>query len=85
MGRAAARGDVPRVTSLHCDDFPDSFPGRALRDVGELAEVLVRLSRDSETWTTIFECRLCGQVWEELYAESGHGEVPHLRKLGMPD
>ncbi len=65
----------------HCDAFPDVFPGKSMLDVSGLSESVVTVARDVESWTTIFECRLCGQVWEESFREAGHGEIPTLRKL----
>jgi hypothetical protein len=65
----------------HCDELPDEYPGKAMAQIAELHESMVAVTRDADSWTTVYECRLCGQVWEELFEELGHGEVPVVRKL----
>jgi hypothetical protein len=64
----------------HCDALPDEFPGRSVRDIAELADAR-ELSREPVTWTTTFQCAVCGQVWRETYDDPGHGEVPTVRKV----
>lgn len=48
----------------------------------ELRDILVMLSSDFQTWVTVFGGSVCGQLWEEAYEATGHGERPMVRKLG---
>jgi len=64
-----------------CSRLPDELPGKAVNGVRELKRGLREISVDGMTWTTLYQCKKCGLIWEESYHCSGHGEVPSVRKL----
>jgi hypothetical protein len=67
---------------MHCRAFADEYRGKTIDQIEELRGSLRLISTNHETWTKIFECSECGQPWEEAFEETGHGEIPVVRKLG---
>jgi len=63
-----------------CDLLQDEYPGLAIDQVPNLRDRVSEIRTDPKTWTTIYRCRVCGQLWEEKYEQKGHGEVPTVRK-----
>lgn len=70
--------------TVHCDQFPALFPGVGMKNT-PLANRVQEISYDADTWTTLFECLICGTAWQEAYEETGHGEVPFVQRLGSAD
>lgn len=66
--------------SCKCKSLQAVFEGKAVADIQALSE-LQELKTDFKTWTTLFQCPECGQYWEEKFEESGHGEVPIVKKV----
>ncbi len=64
-----------------CSRLPNEFPGEVVKSVRELRRGLREISVDGMTWTTLYQCKKCGLLWEESYESTGHGEVPSVRKL----
>jgi hypothetical protein len=64
-----------------CDDLPLEFRGKSVAEIPALAARLEELSRDLEQWVRVFRCRQCGQLWEERYEATGHGEIATTRKI----
>ncbi len=63
-----------------CASLPDVLDGATVRGTPELGETALAV-RTAETWTSVYECRLCGALWEERFEERGHGEVPSVHGL----
>lgn len=63
-----------------CDLFPNEYKGKKVGEIPELKKILIEISTDYNKWTTLFRCKLCGQIWEEIYESKGHGEVPKVIK-----
>ena len=68
------------MATCGCSALAPVLPGQVQRDVPELSGTR-QVSRDPSTWTTLYECPICGALWEERYDELGHGEVPSLHRL----
>lgn len=64
-----------------CETLQAEYRGLSVKDIPELASRLDEMSCDSITWIRVFRCRNCGQLWEERYEATGHGEVPTTRKI----
>jgi hypothetical protein len=69
------------IDACFCRDAPDDLAGKRLTDVAALAATCSEVTRDGMAWTTIYECSICGQLWEERFEERGHGEVPEVHRL----
>jgi hypothetical protein len=52
-----------------------------LEDLPELAGRLTETSRDPRTWTTFYDCSICGTTWIETHENLGHGELPVLTRV----
>ena len=65
----------------NCDKLPDEIKGKSVEQIPELRRVLEMVSCDPKKWVTIYKCRLCGQMWEERYVPTGHGDMPILKKV----
>jgi len=68
-----------RQRAACCDQKPDRYPGKQLKDIPELSDVS-EVPIDSREWVTKFRCNRCGCVWQERFVERGHGEVPEVVK-----
>ena len=64
-----------------CDALPTAYPGQSVREIPTLIERLDEVSRDVKRWVRVFRCRNCGQLWEESYETTGHGENANTRKV----
>jgi hypothetical protein len=69
------------MNACTCKNLPEEFPGRTIAQIPELQGTLEKVEVNYKTWTTLYRCTVCGQLWEEKYEASGHGEVPHVRKI----
>ena len=65
----------------YCENLPDTIQGKSVDEIPELKNVLEVVSCDAKKWITIYKCKSCGQLWEERYEPTGHGEVSVLRKI----
>jgi hypothetical protein len=66
-------------TNKHCEQFQIEYPGKSISFILNKDE-LERLYVDGKNWITIYKCKICGQLWKEFYSETGHGEIPNLKK-----
>jgi hypothetical protein len=66
-----------------CADLNDEYP-LAVSDIDDLGRRVEKISVDSMRWLTVYRCRVCGQYWNELYVERGHGELPYSWKIPPP-
>ena len=64
-----------------CDSLAAEYPGRSVAELPGLESRLDEISRDLSRWLRTFRCRNCGQLWEERYSASGHGEIATTRKI----
>jgi hypothetical protein len=64
-----------------CDALPAAYPESGLAELPEFASRLEQISIDPVNWVRILRCRNCGQLWEESYRSTGHGEVATTRKF----
>ena len=70
-------------TPADCDALPAEYRGQSVDEIRKLAARLDQISIDSTNWVRIFRCRDCGQLWEEWYEATGHGENANVRKMQM--
>jgi hypothetical protein len=73
--------DAQMTTSCRCAELPAELPEVGAKDFPELKENLMELSTDYLKWITLFQCKVCGQRWEEHYELPARGDVPSMRKL----
>lgn len=65
----------------NCAKMPDMLDGRSISDLPELAGRLEEVQVDYTTWTTLYRCKVCGQLWKESYENRDHGDVPSVTKV----
>jgi hypothetical protein len=66
-----------------CDALPNEYPRMSVAELPELAPRLEQISIDAHQWVRILRCRNCGQLWEEWYQATGHGELANTRKFSL--
>jgi hypothetical protein len=64
-----------------CGGLPSELLGVSVSEIPALAAHVEELSTDFKTWTTLFRCKVCGQIWEERYESKGHANVPSVRRI----
>ncbi len=64
-----------------CETLQAEYRGMSVKQIPDLAGRLEEISRESINWIRVFRCRNCGQLWEERYESTGHGEVATTRKI----
>ncbi len=64
-----------------CAILDNSYDGKKVEDIPELATIVDEVSTNFKTWETVYICRICGQKWLEKYISRGHGEVPITQKI----
>ena len=57
------------------------MPRTGANEVPALKDNLIELSTDFLKWIAQFQCRVCGQKWEEAYGVNMHANVPSMRKV----
>jgi hypothetical protein len=64
-----------------CDKRAAKYEGVGVNQLDWLAPHVQQVSIDGMRWVSTYRCTICGQVWEERYRATGHGEVPDVFKI----
>lgn len=70
-----------KPNNCNCEMASDYYPGQSIKGLKGIYEKLNLIETNFKEWVSRFECRECGQIWEERYVYKGHGEVPEVRKI----
>jgi TRAP-type mannitol/chloroaromatic compound transport system substrate-binding protein len=57
------------------------YRGVRIQEIPDLYERLEKVSVDPLNWVTRYRDKYTGDIWEEAYESTGHGEVVVVRKL----
>jgi hypothetical protein len=66
-----------------CGKRSDKTRGTTIREITDLFPLLKELPRDSSGWILRYECRSCGQIWEEHLLPFMHADVHVVVKEGV--
>ena len=66
--------------SCSCKTLDDYYFAESIASVAALY-TLEQVKRHLPDWITTYRCTECGQLWEERYEATGHGEVPCIEKV----
>jgi hypothetical protein len=66
-----------------CINTNDHHSGKTIKDLKGIYENLNKIESDVKSWSSKFQCKICGQIWEEKYVQRGHGEVPEVNKINQ--
>ena len=64
-----------------CASQPDKFEATSIKELSWLTGHIERVSIDFKKWIARYKCTICGQIWEERYRATGHGEIPDVFKV----
>jgi hypothetical protein len=56
--------------------FANDHRGKSMNELPELLALVEQVSTDPIRWRTVYRCRTSGELWEEIYEATGHGEIP---------
>jgi len=57
------------------------YRGVRIQEIPDLSERLEKVSVDALNWVTRYRDKHTGDIWEEAYESTGHGEMVVVRKL----
>lgn len=66
-----------------CGKRPDKTRGTTVKEMSELFPLVKELPRDATGWILRYECRACGQVWEQHQLPFMHADVDVVVKEGI--
>src|SRR5262245_7846976 len=66
-----------------CGKRADKTRGVTISEISDLFPILKELPRDSSGWILRYECRNCGQIWEEHLLPFMHADVHVVVKEGV--